>query len=387
MPHRPLERGQTMIRCLHLADLHLGWTPQFLGDNRIDARQKERDALLRKAVDYALNPASRIDLVLIAGDLFESHRPDPSLVEEVLRQLRRLERAGILTVTVPGNHDEISYHDSVYRLRSDSWPGSLVRNPMPELVRSVDIRDVRVHIYSLAYTGGLTRASELQELPRTSESGLHVGVFHGSLDWNAGDRSLPIRSQALERAGYDYVALGHIHQHRETSVGRGLAVYPGAIEYKGFADPGVGYFTVAQLDGGRLTIETPSAEVRKHVAHDMDVSAARSHDELVQSCRRLLEPEALVRITLKGAPPFTVDLEALKAAVQDGFFYVEVEDETDALGSDLAETYASEPTIRGYFVRRMVRRIDAATSDRERRLLQLALRKGVAAFEGGREGK
>ncbi|MEW6229467.1 MAG: DNA repair exonuclease [Bacillota bacterium] len=376
-----------MIRCLHLADLHLGWTPQFLGDNRTGIRQKERDALLQKAVDYALNPASRIDLVLIAGDLFESHRPDPSLVEEVLRQLGRLERAGILVVTVPGNHDEISYHDSVYRLRGDSWPGLLVRNPMPELVRSADIRGVRVHIYSLAYTGGLTRVSELEDLPRASEPGLHVGVFHGSLDWNTGDRSLPIRSQALERAGYDYVALGHIHQHHETRVGKGAAVYPGAIEYKGFADPGVGYFTVAQLDGGRITIETPKAEVRKHVAHDVDVSAARSRNELVQSCCRLSDPEALVRITLKGAPPFTIDPEALKAALQEQFFHVEVEDETDVLGADLVRTYDSEPTIRGCFVRRMARRIDAATTDSERRLLQLALRKGVAAFERGGEGR
>lgn len=76
------------IRCLHLADLHLGWMPSQLG-GREEERGRERDQFLKKAVDLALTPASGIRLVIIAGDLFETHRPGPELVETVLRELRR----------------------------------------------------------------------------------------------------------------------------------------------------------------------------------------------------------------------------------------------------------------------------------------------------------
>ncbi len=57
-------------------------------------------------------------MVIIAGDLFETHKPEPALVEEVVAQLERLERAGVAVVTVPGNHDEITYADSVYRVHA-----------------------------------------------------------------------------------------------------------------------------------------------------------------------------------------------------------------------------------------------------------------------------
>lgn len=375
-----------MVRILHLADLHLGWTPRSLGD-RAAIIQKERDMLLEKAVAYALDPSCRIDLVIIAGDLFESHRPDPYVAEQALRGLARLQQAGIFVVTVPGNHDEISYHDSVYRLRGDSWPGLLVRNPMPELVGRTEIRGTPVHLYSLAYTGGVTQANEVGGLPRSSEPGLHVGVFHASLDWDARDRSLRLSRGALAAAGYDYVALGHIHRYQALTAGRSAVVYPGAVEHKGFSDPGTGCLTIAELDGVKVTLDRVPVEVRKHDARQVDATHARSQNDLVRECRVLADPDALVRITLTGSPAFTPNVEALRAALECDFFHVEFVDEMDVVGAETVEAYAAEPTIRGSLVRRLAEKIATTADDRERRLFELALRKGIGAFERGGELK
>lgn len=66
-----------------------------------------------------------------------------------------------------------------------------------------------------------------------------IGAFHGSLDWEGlGDRSLPLSSTKLADAGYKYIALGHYHRFSSKVVGNGLAVYPGAVEFKNFSDPG-----------------------------------------------------------------------------------------------------------------------------------------------------
>jgi len=377
-----------VLRCLHLADLHLGWSPSDLPGDRAEVRRHERDLLLRKAVDFALAPENHTCMVIIAGDLFESHRPDPAVAEEAVRQLRRLAQAGVFLVTVPGNHDEITYHDSVYRQRGDSWPGVLVRNPMPDLVASHDLDGTRIFVYSLAYTGGLTRTDELGSLPRAGDAGIHIGVFHGSLDWNAGDRSLPIASQALAAAGYHYVALGHIHRHGESRVGRGLAVYPGMVEAKGFDDPGTGELTVVEFDGTGVAVKASPVPVRKHVSAEIDVSAVPSHDALADACRRTVaaDGDALVRMTLKGVPPFAIDVDALAAALQSEFFYVEVLDETAFLSEELGRQLASEPTVRGYFVKRLMERLEQAADEREKKVLDLAMRKGLAAFQG-RGGK
>lgn len=379
-----------MLRCLHLADLHLGWSPSELPGDKARARQHERDLLLKRAVDFALAPDNRINMVIIAGDLFESHRPDPAVAEEAVRQLGRLARAGVLLVTVPGNHDEITYHDSVYRQRGDSWPGVLVRNPMPEMVASQSLNGTPVFVYSLAYTGGLTRTDELESLPRAAEPGIHIGVFHGSLDWDAGDRSLPIASQALAAAEYHYVALGHIHKHGKFKVGKGLAVYPGMVEAKGFDDPGTGELTVVEFSdtGAVAAVKTSPLSVRKHVSAEIDVSAVPSHDALVDACRATTgaDSDALVRITLKGVPPFAIDVDALASSLQGEFFSVEVVDETTFLSDELSRQLASEPTVRGYFVRRLMAKLEHAADERERKVLELAMRKGLAAFRG-RGGK
>ena len=81
-------------------------------------------------------------------------------------------------------------------------------------------------------------------------------------------------------------------------------------------------------------------------------------------------------------PSFSVELERLKASLQEHFFWVEIEDESSFLEADDIERFAEEPTIRGHFVRRLLNRLEEATSEREKEVLMLALRKGLAAFEG-----
>ncbi len=242
-----------MIRLMHLADLHLGWEPNYLPDDKKKIRRRERDQLLAKAVDYALAPKNDIQGMLIVGDLFEKYKPEDSLVRETMRQLSRLTAQGMMVVTIPGNHDEITYRESVYRTQGANWPGTLVTNPMPaHCLSRHGIHDTPVHIYSLAYTGGLTKAATMENLPCPEEPGFHIGAFHGSLDWEGlGDRSLPLRSSVLAGAGYDYIALGHYHKYGNYSIGNSIAVYPGAVEFKSFNDPGTGHFTVVGWDGAQ----------------------------------------------------------------------------------------------------------------------------------------
>lgn len=375
------------MRFLHLADLHLGWSPGFLGDKEAE-RRRERDGLLSRAVDYALNPAHGIGLVIIAGDLFENHSPPEELATVVLRELRRLEAAGVQVVTVPGNHDEITYPTSVYRELAGTWPGVLVRNPRPELAARLEVQGETCHIYSLAYTGGLTpTAAPLAEFPRQEAPGWHLGVFHGSLDWNAGDRSLPLSSEGLSRARYHYVALGHLHGHSLARLAAGPAVYAGAVEAKGFNDPGTGFYTLVTLNHDGAGIEKVPAGTRPVRLETVDVGLYASPAELEARLETMADPQAMVRLVLSGVPNFPLPLERLRYS-RRLFYHLEIEDQTAALSPDLLDTWSREPTIRGLFVRRLREKLAAAQTGREQQVIARALLNGLAGLEaagGGRE--
>jgi len=370
-----------LIRILHLADLHLGWTPQFLGP-RAERWQRERDRLLTRAVDRVL-AGGDIHMVIIAGDLFETHRPPPALVDEVLADLERLVQAGVALVTVPGNHDEITYHDSVYRQHGARWPGVLIRQPMPAHAATLTVHGVPVHVYGLAYTGGVTRTQPpIREFPRLEADGLHVAVFHGSLDWDAGERSLPLTSEGLAAAGYDYVALGHIHRHQVHRLGSTLAVYPGAIEGKGFHDPGVGCWTVAILGAaGPARVETEPVATRPVRVVELDVTPCLDVGAVEERIQAARDPEALVQIRLTGAAPAPLPAALWQERFQNDFYYLEIVDETAALDAAVLDAWAREPTVRGQFVRRMQEAL-AAAEPAQRPVLVRALRYGLAALEG-----
>ena len=374
-----------MIRILHLADLHLGYRPAFLDDKRAAIRKKERDQLLEKAVNYALKPANRIDLVLIVGDLFETHRPEEKLTRGVIEQLRRLVSAGLFCVTIPGNHDEISYHDSVYRIKKDEWPGILVQNPMPELVATVELKRIPLRIYSLAYTGGLTRVNSLQNFPREPGEGIHIAAFHGTLDWDPGERSLPLKSADLARAGYDYIALGHLHQFQQQKVGAALAVYPGAVESKSLSERGVGHLTVVNLDDGKISIEKPEIAVRAHEQIELELSTIDSREALLEQCLQYRDPEKIVEFQLHGTPGFPVQAGELAEKLEESFFYVSVTDASSYIDLGSLEKYTGEHTVRGEFVKRILAKMEQAEGEREKEVLRLALFKGLAAFKRGEQ--
>lgn len=368
------------MRILHLADLHLGWSPTFLGEKEPE-RRKERDRLITRAVELALDPNQGIGLVLIAGDLFETHRPEPALVEYVIQQLQRLTDSGIQLITVPGNHDEITYHKSIYREQACRWPGLLVQNPSPALVSTMEINGETCHIYSLAYTGGITpTAVPLADFPRNEAPGWHVAVFHGSLDWKTSDRSLPISSEGLARAKYHLTALGHIHGHQVTQLPSGPAVYAGMIEGKGFSDPGIGFFTVITLDGHGIRVESIPAGSRSIRKAEIDIGLYTGQEELLNALRSLADPQAICRMILRGTAGFNPNTDQLLHELSGLFYHLEIIEQINSFSPELLNSWAQEPTIRGLFVRRLQEKLAAAPNERERQVIARALLNGLACL-------
>ena len=98
-------------RLLHLADVHLGARHHDLGEAA--AQQRERQfAAFRRAIDLGL--AENVDVVIVAGDLFDSNDQPRRSVERAAAEFQRLLEAGRKVVLLPGTHDCYD-RSSIYR--------------------------------------------------------------------------------------------------------------------------------------------------------------------------------------------------------------------------------------------------------------------------------
>lgn len=86
------------MRILHTADWHLGKRLDFFN------RHEEQVELMAEICEIA--EAYRVDLVIVAGDLFDAFNPSVSSTELLYRTLKKLTRNGTVPViAIAGNHD------------------------------------------------------------------------------------------------------------------------------------------------------------------------------------------------------------------------------------------------------------------------------------------
>jgi exonuclease SbcD len=95
------------VKILHTSDWHVGKV--LKGRDRHD----EQVAVLGSIVAAARN--QEVDLVLVAGDLFETAAPTAKSQGLVMRTLLALREDGRQVVVIAGNHDNASLLEAVYR--------------------------------------------------------------------------------------------------------------------------------------------------------------------------------------------------------------------------------------------------------------------------------
>ncbi|MDC7290580.1 DNA repair exonuclease [Blautia schinkii] len=223
------------MRFIHLADVHLGAVPDR-GCPWSGKREEEIWETFRRVIaGIRENP---VDLLFIAGDLF--HR------QPLLRELKEV---NYLFSTIPdtrvylmaGNHDYMK-QDSFYH--KFEWAPNVVFF-REESLSCVKDEKLEVYVYGLSYHHQeITRPLYDGAAPGEGE-GLHILLAHG------GDvKHSPIDIHGLAAAGFDYLALGHIHKPQVLL--QDLAAYPGALEPIDRNDLGPHGYIEGWLEKGRI---------------------------------------------------------------------------------------------------------------------------------------
>lgn len=194
---------------LHVSDCHLG-------SGRADVRE---EAAFECAIDFGTS--SDIDAVLITGDLFDNGRVGEDLLQWTAEHLDRLGKPVIL---LPGNHDlyALPRFDPVNRCRNVH----LISNFEGEVV---DVADIPISVWGRAMAEHEPAFRPLAGVPARWANRWCVVAGHGLvIDGRDPYRSSPIGLEDLADIDWDYIALGHVHEHQHVAGARVPAFYAGA---------------------------------------------------------------------------------------------------------------------------------------------------------------
>ena len=227
-----------MIRFIHLADVHLGAVPDR-GCPWSHEREEEIWETFRRVI--ASVRRDPVDLLFIAGDLF--HR------QPLLKELKEV---NYLFSTIPetrvflmaGNHDHIE-RDSFYK--GFDWEPNVTFFDREEKV-CVRIPELHTFVYGMSYERQEIRESLYNDWKPEEEKGFHVLLAHGG-----DEKHIPMDMKRIAEAGFDYLALGHIHKPQ--AVIRGKALYPGALEPIDRNDTGKHGYIQGCFDQGRIRLK------------------------------------------------------------------------------------------------------------------------------------
>jgi exonuclease SbcD len=376
------------VKILHLADLHLGASFPSLGERSAERSRDFLSAFLR-AVDYAVSDPRPVDLVAIAGDLFDTHDPEEGLVYQVESALERIHNAGVPVLMVPGTHDAPSYRRSVYRRLRIPESAHMFLSPTLEPGPHFTFRGESVQTYGIAYDPGVCERP-LGEFRPMGLADFHVGVLHAALQdnptWKIRPTDLPISRTEIAASGLHYLALGHYHNIAEVREGGSVAVYPGTLEGKRFGENGPRFLVTATVGRDAISLERVPWNARTLQEIVLDLSVAEIKDEAGLESRLLAfaGDHELVRARLQGPAEFVFDPDRLRARIESRFFHLEIDDHTYVVNAAMLERYRAESTVRGVFVRRMLERMEQAPDPGARETATLALRLGLAEFQNPR---
>jgi DNA repair exonuclease SbcCD nuclease subunit len=356
-----------MLRIIHTADIHLGARHDDLGVQA--AAQRDRQfAAFRATVDLAL--AEKVDLFLIAGDLFDSNVQPRRSVERVAEELKRLALARIRTVIIPGTHD-VYDRASIYRaydlkaMAGSTDHDDLVTVLTPALDK-VHLAALDVVVHGRVFDTKRAPVSPLQGLDAgTEDAGAtwRIGMVHGSIAIpGKTDRDeVVITTDEIAGSRLDYLALGHWHSSQQGRAGAVTYAYAGAPEPVALDQDRAGKVLLIELedaDGKRIvTVEERVVGRTTFQRVQVDATTVASQPALIDGLAKRADPDLVLDVRVVGVRPDELDLhiDEIESALAPSFLKVRVRDVS--LPALTEGTLPSADTVVGAFIRDLEARI------------------------------
>jgi DNA repair exonuclease SbcCD nuclease subunit len=227
------------LKIFHLADTHLGFSAYTKLDPEAGLNQREVDInnAFKKFVDAAID--EKPDLILHAGDFFDSVRPTNRAISFAMDQLLRLSEADLPIVVIAGNHETPRLREtgSVFRLFEHLKNVYPIYKSKYECISFPEL-ELKIHVIPHCNSPEALREA-LEQLKPDNEIKYNIAMLHAAIIGVAAFRGNEFNEQEIQsgylKPGFDYIALGHYHEFCKVDEN---AYYSGSTERMNFLEAG-----------------------------------------------------------------------------------------------------------------------------------------------------
>ncbi|MDO9105784.1 MAG: DNA repair exonuclease [Methylovulum sp.] len=284
------------MKFIHAADIHLDSPLTGLSayaDAPVEMlRTATRDAFTNLVTEALEQP---VDFMVIAGDLYDGTWKDHNTGIYFCKEMGRLKKAGIPVYLLFGNHDAESEMTKKLQLPDNVFTFD-TRKPT-----TFRLESLKVALHGRSFKEKETFENLVTGYPAPTPGMFNIGVLHTALEGNAAHASYaPCSLDELHAKGYQYWALGHVHEHQIWQ-GASTVVFPGNLQGRHIRETGPrGAVLVTVNESGVPEVERLFVDVLRWCNLEVNVSECHSLSEVVVAIGRGLN--ALVQNTATSIP-------------------------------------------------------------------------------------
>jgi DNA repair exonuclease SbcCD nuclease subunit len=296
------------FRFIHTADIHLDSPLRSLSLRDPELARLIGDATRQALVNIVdLCIEEQVDALVIAGDLYDGDQTSMKTARFLASEMQRLHQAGIQTFTIRGNHDALSKITQELVLP----PSVKVFGARAETIE-VQKGGLGIAMHGLSFAKPHAPESLLPKYRSPVTDAVNIGIMHTSLAGAPGhDAYAPCNVADLHASGFDYWALGHIHQRTDHKGARSV-VMPGMPQGRDINESGektVSLVTVA--DDRNVTVEERLTSIAQFQRLAVDLSEITEWRDAVSAIETALQaerqrtrsPHLVTRLRVTGATP------------------------------------------------------------------------------------
>ncbi|MBQ9233901.1 MAG: DNA repair exonuclease [Lachnospiraceae bacterium] len=291
------------MKFIHISDVHLGIKPDR-GRNWSEKRSEEIFDSFKQVLTVC--DELQVDLLLIAGDLFNS-LPTEMELRRLDVELKKLYKTK--TVIIAGSADHITddFDWSKYNFSSNTivFPGGKAANAY--------IEDLNVCITGFSYAKSEYTERILEKLNPGKEGAYNILLGHG------GDKNhMPFSTEKLAKKEFDYIALGFIHKVKH--ILKNKMAFSGSLEPLDYTETGRHGYIYGEVDEeGRTGITWVPCNKRSYINTVVKINSSMDNQAINNEIEKKiceLGKDNIYRIMLKGKVDSKVDINLSRIKTQ-----------------------------------------------------------------------
>ena len=328
------------MRLLHISDLHAG-------KRLYDRINRNQDLIYALEQVKNICKEEKVEILLIAGDIFDKRNPDFESQEIILEFLTEINSFGMHTLLIAGNHDSYDFMRIYKNLRKLANIHVFDR-PKRDIMEAIfEYKDVRIACLPYPDERVLTGLEENKErnyvesiarymkaLAKEVEGAeykilmahlmLDKAQIAGSELYSSLLPKYAVRADSIPET-FDYVALGHIHKHQRIEEAVPKVYYSGSPYQIDFSEKNPKKFAnLLSLENGIVKVKPIELTLKRKLVE----VELKDGDHI----EKVLEPFAwdnvLVKVWFKvriGDPLYNLKKERIEKILGDKLAKLEVE--------------------------------------------------------------